>query len=277
MAYRNLVTVLIVACAASVSSSGASAQKGGAAKPKPKVKACGITAIPLSVGNQWVYQPVAYPWPKDATGAEIKVPPEQLKSLPTQPQKVTITVADVVVAKDITTISLTEDIDGRVINTTLTCTATGLTASPDAFWFAGEPGGAWNLQLDAMERKGPQFPIAAGKIASNEWHDDLKTNWKRVATAGTTAELGSGKLELERHFVVTADEPVSTIANNFAGVHKIGLETHGRITVDGSESKPVELPEGMVSWLWVADGTGPVQLANSFFHAYQLAAVTIGK
>src|SRR6185436_15946065 len=98
MAYRTLLAVLIVAA-----SSPALAQKGGAAKPKPKVKACGITAIPLSVGNQWTYAQVAFPWPKDKDGVEVKVPPEQLKLLPTQPTKVTITVADVQVGKDSTT------------------------------------------------------------------------------------------------------------------------------------------------------------------------------
>jgi hypothetical protein len=45
MTYRTLLAAVVFV----VASSPAVAQKGGAAKPKPKVKACGITAIPLSV------------------------------------------------------------------------------------------------------------------------------------------------------------------------------------------------------------------------------------
>jgi hypothetical protein len=270
MRYRTF----LLAGSIALLSTPAVAQKAG--KPKPKPKACGIAAIPLQVGNQWVYEPVLYPL-KDKEGNSVVPSEDQMKLLPRQPQKVTITVTDVQVGKDSSTVLLDEDVDGRIVKTTLTCTEKSLTASPESFWFAGEPGGAWNITLDGVERPGSTFPIANGLISSNEWHDDFKANWKRVATEGTEADLGSGTIKLDRRFVVTQDEAVVVKANNFAGVHLVGLETHGEITVAGQDAKPTLLPEGLVTFFWISDGTGPVQIANSFYHAYQLSAVTLGK
>jgi len=248
MTYRTSLLAVLVAAASTpavVAHAGGGAAAAG--KAKPKVKACGIYAIPLQIGNQWVYGPVEYPWPLDKDGNPIKVTPDQMKLMPVQPQKVTITVADVQVAKDVTTVSLTEDVDGVVTDTTLTCTKDSLVASPDSFWFAGEPGGSQNLQLTITERKGSTFAIQNGAIgaAGNTWNDDLKATWKRTPTEGTTADLGSGTIELDRRWVLQDDESVATTANNFANVHKVGLEMKGHITIDGADadSKPADIPD----------------------------------
>src|SRR5205823_12023378 len=97
---------------------------------------------------------VAYPFDLVNIPEANRPKPEDLKLLPAQPQKVVITVKDVQTAKDgSATVSLEEDVDTRTLNTTVTCTAGGLVvASPDAFWFAGEPGGGLHLTLDMISR-----------------------------------------------------------------------------------------------------------------------------
>src|SRR5687768_15640381 len=182
MTSRSFV-LLLVAIGLAGTAGDAAAQK------KKAVKACGITAIPLSVGNQWVYEAVAHPTPLEEA---------QKKLLPPQPAKVIITVAKVETVGEVTTVGLTEEIEyqvgqpdgkpakieARKLETTLTCTATKLDFSPDSFWFAGEPGGFWNLTLDKLTRKNTSFPINKGKLTGVEWHDDLTFGWKRNPTEG---------------------------------------------------------------------------------------------
>jgi hypothetical protein len=253
------------------------------AQKKPKVvKACGITAIPLAVGNKWVYQAVEHP---------AKLPPEQSRLLPVQPQSVTITV-DAVETKDaVTTVNLTEVIailvpdpkdakkpprlDEKKVQSTIQCTATTLSISPDSFWFSGEPGGFWNVEIEGLERKGQSIAIAGGKIDGVEWHDDVKARWKRVATPGSDADLGSGTFDLNRRVVFTADESVTALAGQYSATKKIGIETKGEIAVDDASGKPYVLPDGIVSFYWLANGVGIVQIHNSFVHAYQLKEVTL--
>ncbi len=258
------------------------------AQKKPKVaRACGITTIPLTVGNTWTYEPVAHPSAADLAEGATRL-------YPIQPRKVVVTVTAVETAGTVTTVKLdettthavpvkengkdSEKLLDRTLQTTLTCTATTLTASPESFWFAGEPGGAWNAPLSNVERKGHTFPIVAGKLDGTEWHDDVIATWARQPTAGTDAKLGTGKLELERRVVLVSDtEPVGTAAGSFTKSTKLGVETHGRVTIDGAEGKPYELPEGLYSFYWLVDGVGVVMVHNAFIHAYQLASFTVAK
>lgn len=262
----SLVSFLVAGAALVGVAEAPSAQ----AQRKPKVvKACGITAIPLSVGNTWTYEPVAHPQALEEN---------QTKMLPLQPKKVVVTVVAIETVKDgPTTVKLTEQSDDRTLETTLTCTATSLTASPESFYFAGEPGGSWNLDFSNMERKGHTFGIAGGRLAGTEWHDDLAADWKRTATEGSEADLGSGKLTVERRLVVVADEPIATTSGNYNEATKVGIETRGEIAINGAEGKPFLLPDGLVSYLWFVDGVGVAMVNNAFFHAYQLTSVTIGK
>jgi hypothetical protein len=272
------IVLLLVAIGLAGSATEASAQK------KKAVKACGITAIPLSVGNQWVYEAVAHPTPLEEA---------QKKLLPPQPSKVTITVATVETKGDVTTVGLTEVVDSQVsqpdgkppktdsrtLNTTITCTATKLDFSPDSFWFSGEPGGFWNLTVEnlARQEKSTSFPITKGKLAGVEWHDDLTFAWKRNPTEGTDAHLGNGTFSMNRRLVITGEESVTTAFGVYSTASKIGIETKGEITVEGAIGKPYLLPEGLVTFFWLADGVGIVQVQNTFIHAYQLTNATIAK
>lgn len=242
----------------------------GAQKTKRagKPAACPGSVIPLAVGNSWTYEAVGHP---------NALEPNQTRMLPDQAKKVVITV-DAVETKDgVTVASLTEDVDGRKIATTVTCSATALQFSPDSLLFSGEPGGTFHVEWSDVVRKGATFPLAAGKLASYEWTDDFSASWKRNATEGTQADLGKGTITLERRIVVTADEPVATTAGSWSKAAKIGVQTRGQIAIDGVDAKPYELPEGIVTWYWQVDGVGIVQIHNSFFHAYQLTALTVAK
>lgn len=277
MTSRSFV-LLLVAFALAGSAGEAAAQK------KKAVKACGITAIPLSVGNQWVYEAVIHPTPLEEA---------QKKLLPPQPSKVTITVAKIETVGEVTTVGLTEEIqhqigqpdgkppktESRTLETSITCTATKLDFSPDSFWFAGEPGGFWNVTLDQLTRqeKSTSFPITKGKLTGVEWHDDLKFAWKRTPTEGTDAELGAGSFDMNRRLVITGEEAVTTTFGVYSTATKIGIETKGEITVENATGKPYLLPEGLVTFFWLADGVGIVQVHNTFIHAYQLTGATIAK
>jgi hypothetical protein len=278
MTSKRFVLLLASASATllAVTAQDASAQK------KKAVKACGITAIPMTVGNQWVYQAVAHPTPLEEA---------QKKLLPPQPSTVTITVVGVETVDGVTTVSLTEDIESMVgqpdgkppkletrqLKTTATCTATKLDFSPDSFWFAGEPGGFWNVDLTGLVRTNTSFPITRGKLTGVEWHDDVQAAWKRNPTEGTDAQLGAGTLELDRRLVITGEEAVTTAFGVYSTAAKIGIETKGEITVENATGKPYLLPEGLVTFLWLAEGVGIVQVQNTFIHAYQLTNATIAK
>ena len=58
---------------------------------------------------------------------------------------------------------------------------------------------------------------------------------------------------------------------------KLALVTTGRVTLDGAppDAKPMELPAGWVSTLWLAQGVGMVQVLNSYMHMYQLVDVQL--
>jgi hypothetical protein len=285
MTSRSFV-LLLVAIGLAGTAGDAAAQK------KKAVKACGITAIPLSVGNQWVYEAVAHPTPLEEA---------QKKLLPPQPSKITITVAKVETVGEVTTVGLTEVIESQVGNpssaagnaagadgkqyktesrtleTTLTCTKTKLDFSPDSFFFSGEPGGFWNLTVDQVVRKNTSFPINKGKLTGVEWHDDLTFAWKRNPTEGTDADLGAGTFTMDRRLVITGEESVTTAFGVYSTATKIGIETKGEITVEKATGKPYLLPEGLVTFFWLADGVGIVQVHNTFIHAYQLTGATIAK
>jgi hypothetical protein len=275
MTSRSLV-LLLAAFGLAASATEAAAQK------KKVPKACGITAIPLAVGNQWVYEAVAHPTPLEEA---------QKKLLPPQPSKVTITVATVETVGEVTTVGLTEVVESQVgqpggkppkvetrtLETTLTCTKTTLDFSPDSFFFSGEPGGFWNLTVENLTRKNTSFPITKGKLTGVEWHDDLSFSWKRNPTEGTDAELGAGKFDMLRRLVITGEESVTTAFGVYSTAAKIGIETKGEITVENATGKPYLLPEGLVTFFWLADGVGIVQVHNTFIHAYQLTGATIAK
>lgn len=254
-----------------------------AQKPKKQPRPCGISAIPMTVGNTWTYEPTEYPKPSRGTEAENQKELEgreaAQKLYPNPAKKVVITVAAVETTKEgVTTVKLTEQVDDRTIETSLTCTATNIVVGLDSFFYAGEPGGSYNLGFDKLERKGHTYPIVGGKISGTEWHDNFKATWKRDATQGTEADLGTGTIEIKRRMVMTADEPTLELpagqGQKWKAI-KLGIETSGNVQIDGTGAKPYELPGPFVTFLYLVDGVGLARVENSFFHAYDLTSFTV--
>ncbi len=96
--------------------------------------------------------------------------------------------------------------------------------------------------------------------------------WTREPTPGSDAKLGSGKIELERAFTPQQPELVYTKLGGYR-VEKLALVTTGRVTLDtplAPQDKPMELPAGWLTTIWLAEQTGIVQVNNAFSQMYQL-------
>jgi hypothetical protein len=264
------------------------------AKPKKKAKAaaaakagaggapaCGVKLLPLVPGTQWTYNPVPAPVP----------PPDAITRIaPARPNQIVITVKSVEAQGADTVVTLEEKfqidrtkdkskelIEDRSITTTITCNDKKFDISPDSFFFAGEPGGSVNLDITKVERaKGTSIQLVKGKIGEAQWADDLVLTWTQKPTENTNAKLPSGKLELERRFTPQPVEAVTTKMGTYQA-EKLGLITTGRVTLDEHQptTKPMELPAGWISTLWLAEGVGMVQSLNKYAHRYQLSESTL--
>jgi hypothetical protein len=244
-----------------------------AAQPKPKPpaklpKACGVTALPLAMGNEWTYEPVPPPPERQLTEAQIRL-------TPLQPKKLLIKVTGIETKDDVTTVTLSEDHDGRVHETTIRCNAGGMfQIAPDSFWFAGEPGKTYGIELADVERKGTSLSLAAGKLTGLEWRDDLKAKWKHAATAKSKVKTRSGTLEVSRHYVVLPEETVDVKMGDWAGQQvktaKLGLETLVKVTIEPPPAQPLKAPPLLVNLFWMLDGAGPLQISNSYGQQYLL-------
>jgi hypothetical protein len=242
-----------------------------AAQAKPKVtRACGISAIPLTLGNQWTYEGVGAPAERQLNaGAQRLTPPA--------PKKVVIQVTSVESQGDVTTVTLSEDTDGRVINTIITCGAPNkIEIDPNSFFFAAEAGGSWNVNLSEVVQKAPTLNLAGGKLAGPEWRNDITAKWERVATPNTGANLGKGSIEMERRFVFGPTATLILPPGQYIG-REVTLEITGRVTLDPPAEKPLEMPANFRASLWFTDGVGVVQAINGFAHMYILTAVKITK
>ena len=239
-----------------------------AAQPKPKpASACGQRLLPLTVGNQWVFEQGRPPTPP---------PDERIKTSPVQAKKLTITVVAIETVGGKSVVKLEEDIDGMKASTTITCGGGTFEPSPDSVFFAGEPGGVLNVQFDKLEQK-----LVTGKPFMGEWRQDLLATWKQLPAEGTTAELGTGKLEMERQFALAATTeaigtPYTAANPKKSAARKLGITVSGRVTLD-RVGKPNEMPANWTNYIWFVDGVGPVQILNNYFHLYMLAEATIVK
>lgn len=251
----------------------------GAAAPaeaqrKPAVvRACNVSAIPLVVGNEWTYTPVEPPEDRALTDAQKKL-------TPVRPEKIVIKVSSIETQGGVSTVTLREDIDGKQHDTTITCTAGGarFQIAMDSFWFAGEPGQAYGVELSEVERKGQSLALAGGKLNAGlaDWHDDIKAKWKHVPTAQAKPTMRTGTLDLVRHYVKLPDEPIATTLGAWQ-TKKLGLETQPTLTIEPPTEQPLRLPNMLVNVFWIADGVGPVQILNSYGVMFQLTGANLQK
>src|SRR5262245_26075325 len=221
----------------------------GAAKPS---RACGESAIPLVVGNEWVYQPV---------GVAGAPPPDPMdaKKYPQRSKKIVIDVVGVETQNAVTVVQLEEDIDGRKLKTSITCTADKFTIDPQSFFFAAEPGGGYHIDFtDFQHKDGTTLKLVGGKLTGPDWRDDVVASWKQTPTPGADAKLWQGKLEIERAFKLAGSDNIVTPAGSFNGATKVTLDITGRITLDPPDANPSEFPAGLQNRFWFADGIGIV-------------------
>jgi hypothetical protein len=260
--------------------------KAGKAHSSP---ACGVKILPLVEGNTWTYENTAAPMP----------PEDAIKRIAPEPAKtVVITVKSVDVKKGADTVvtleekvtrDLTKDpkkplLDERTLTTTITCNKKKFVISPDSFFFAGEPGGYLGLKIDTIDHPKPTNAnswvlTSKGGIGADQWREELTMHWTRVPTEGSEAQLGSGKLELERSYTPQQPEPVTTKYGSWTA-EKLGLITTGRVTLEHAEAppadgKPAELPANWLTTQWLATDVGLVQSLNSYAHMYQLVSATL--
>lgn len=228
------------------------------AKPVKVPRACNASAIPLSVGNEWTYASVQVP--EDRTLSEA-----QLKALPPQPKQITIKVTAIDTKDNVTTVTLSEDLDGRVHTSTISCTAGGgFSMAPNAFWFNGEPGEVVGISLSDVTRKGKTLELAAGKLngALTEWHDDVAAKWTHVAIGKVFPMLRTGTIELSRHVVALPSEQISTKAGTWKAA-KLGIETTTKITIEPPTEQPLREIPLLVNLMYLQDGVGVVAVINS--------------
>lgn len=285
MRTTTLAAVLAVALAPAASVARPRSQpadaKAGAGPVGKAAPACGAKVLPLVEGNTWRYTMIPAPVPAEAAIARIA---------PAQPNEIVITVKKVdkqatdtiVTLEEKVTIDRTKEKDKPILESyayesTITCNDKKFDISPNSFFFAGEPGGYQGLEITKLDRKNTSWALTKGGIGENPWREDLKIEWARKPTEGSGAKAGTGKLELERQFTPQEPETVVTKAGQYKS-EKIGLVTTGRVTLDNpgaAAMKPMELPAGWLSTLWLADGVGVVQALNKYSHMYQLAESTL--
>ncbi|MCX5741325.1 MAG: hypothetical protein NT062_02370 [Proteobacteria bacterium] len=259
------------------------------AKPQPPkagapAPACGVKVLPFVAGTTWTFQNVASP----------TLPDEKLQKVSPQPAKQVVIAVTAIDTKGAdTVVSLEETVtvevtipgvngkeptrktNDRKVLSSVTCNAKKFEISPNSFLFGGDPGGFLNMEFDKVERPKGGWTLTNGTIGEGEFREDVTAHWTRKATPNTGATDGSGTLELERKFVPQAPEQIITKAGNWKA-EKLGFVTTGRITLDKAhpENKPMEMPAGWTTQLWLVDGVGLVQVINGYSHMYQLVEIS---
>jgi hypothetical protein len=272
-----LFALTVVPLVAQAAPKAKAAAAGASSKP-----ACGVTVLPLSVGNNWTYSAVAAPLP--ATSDIARISPPVPKSFLITVKSVETKGADTVVTlEEKITYDYTKDpkkpvLEDRVVTTTITCNAKKFDISPESFFFAAEPGGYAGMTLDKVERKGTSWILPKGTFGETEWPEDLVINWTRNAFEKSGAKFGGGKLELERRITPLEPEAVITKAGSYPKAEKLAIKTTGRVTLTqplSADLKPMELPADWINQLWFVEGTGVVQSLNRYAQMFQLVDSTV--
>lgn len=273
---RHLRPLALLALTLAPSVASAKPKKVAAAGA-PSAPACGVTVLPLVVGNQWTYSQTAAPVP--ATTDIVRISPPLPKSFLITVKTIeskggdTVVTLEEKISYDYTKDTKKPILEDRVVMSTITCNAKKFDISPESFFFAGEPGGYAGLAIDKLERKGTSWQLLKGTFGEAEWPEDLVIQWTRKPHEASGAVYGSGKLEMERRITPLEPEAVITKAGSYPKSEKVAIKTTGRVTIEkplSADLKPLELPADWVNQLWFVEGTGVVQSLNRYAHMYQL-------
>src|SRR4051812_44505392 len=220
MRTTSLAAVLAVALAPVVSEARPRSQpadaKAGSGPVGKAAPACGAKVLPLVEGNMWRYTMI--PAPAPAEPAIVRIAPAQPNTIVITVKKVEKQGTDTVATlEEKVTIDRTKEKDKPIVEeyayeSTITCTDKKFDISPNSFFFAGEPGGYFGLEITKLDRKNTSWALTKGGIGENQWREDLVMLWSRKPSEGSGAKLGSGKVELERQFTPQDPEDVVTKA-----------------------------------------------------------------
>jgi hypothetical protein len=214
------------------------------AKAGKVTSVCPGKLLPLAVGNTWTYESVQA---RDSKGQPVFPPEGMTRLLPLRATKIIVTVTDADVQKDQTTVKLKETITyditkdpetpklfDQVVESTIVCSKKGkFDISPESFFFAGEPGGFRGLNFSKFERKKETtLKLTNNRIGEREWIEEIIAEYAKVATKGSNARLGSGKLEMERKFTPQVPEGVATRTATYRTTERLGITTSGRVMLD---------------------------------------------
>jgi hypothetical protein len=254
----------------------------------PKQAACGAKILPLAEGNTWKYESVI---PKEPILPELaRLAPRPAKTITIVVKSVKAQGADTVIELEETNVYeiVPENKEKKkpavmadvVVKSSIVCNKTKFEISPDSFFFAGEPGGYRNLELDKVTRtKATSLKLVNGNIGDDAWEEDISAHFVRKPGKGADVKLSAGKIEMERSFTPAQPEDVSTkVGTHFRKAEKLQLITTGRITFDEPVSPnpvPQELPKNWRTLIWLALDTGVIQTLNMYAHQYQLVESTL--
>jgi hypothetical protein len=235
--------------------SSASAQRRGEKPPKRPPPACGITTLPLQVGNEWVYR----------YGTN----------------DVKIVVKEIAPGKDAagkpnTQIKLEETHRERTIPITITCNADGMVIPPDSLLFAGEPGGGVGFTLSNVAIDNVTLPSDTIAVQDYAWIHTVKADAARTAAEGTKVEHPPARIEIERHGLVHPTAPVE-IALGSWGTTKMTFELRGRGILKNAkgEEEKAEIPVKRPGTFFYVKNLGVVRIEDSFDKTWDLVSTNV--
>lgn len=214
--------------------------------PAKVTSVCPGKVLPLQMGNTWTYESVAA---RDSKGNPVFPPENMTKLLPLRASKVIVTVTAVepnkekqettVRLKETATYDITKDptkpkLFEQVVESVIVCSPKGkFDISPNSFFFAGEPGGYNGITFTKFDRKKEtSLKLINNAIGENEWIEEISAEYKKESRPGSNAQLGGGKLEMERKYTPQAPEGVNTRTKLYPTTEKLGITTSGRLTLD---------------------------------------------
>jgi hypothetical protein len=338
-------TTLALILAALVLPAAAVAQPAPPAKKKTP-PACGAKILPFVVGNTWKYTNILSPTGPREDLAKIVPPPAKtvtitVKNIETKDKETTITLEEVSTydaktfkraaarkkgkdkpkkeddKKDDKKDEKKED-DVVTVTSKVVCGDKKFEISPESFFFVGEPGGAQDVTFTKFERKKDTgWKLTNGNFQEGEWTEEIYASWKRTPPKGQDADLGSGRIELERRHVPQEPTSVNTISEDGRSFHtwpkveKMQLVISGRVFLDNSlapEKKPCSmkepekdakgqvvkddkgnekivekfldhcpLPAGWVNELYFVPDIGLIQVINTYSHRYSLVKYDVDR
>lgn len=234
--------LLLVGAAVALASSPAQAKKKGggrAGAPKP---ACNLSYLPLVAGYSWTY--VSGP---DTVQVKVRAvaPGKDDKG------------ADVIVIKVVETLNGTLEVQNE-----WTCTPDGgLRISPDSFFFTGEAGGRFGVDVTWTAHEDVWIHPDKNVVAESGWQEKLKGDVKRADSGGQGAKHEDAKLEVERYALVKAPEDIALPLYQGKAV-KIEFQLRGRAII-GTEKTEITIDDKAPGEVWLVKGFGIVKIKDN--------------